>query len=148
MRISVICTVLNEAAAVGRLLDGLLAQTRPPDEVVIVDGGSSDGTPAVVLSYADRLPLKLQEARGANISRGRNLAVKRSSGDVIASTDAGVRLPPDWLERLTAPFTNVPPEDLRDGSLRGGRLLSTRPAERLRAVAGRDDPAVAGRHQS
>ena len=92
MRISVICTVLNEAAAVGRLLDGLLAQTRPPDEVIIVDGGSSDGTPAVILSYADRLPLKLQEARGANISRGRNLAVKRSSGDVIASTDAGVRL--------------------------------------------------------
>ena len=116
MRISVICTVLNEAQAVGRLLDGLLAQTRPPDEVVIVDGGSSDGTPAVILSYADRLPLKLQEARGANISRGRNLAVKRSSGDVIASTDAGVRLPPDWLERLTAPFTNLPPEDLRAGN--------------------------------
>lgn len=116
MRISVICTVLNEAAAVGRLLDGLLAQTRPPDEVVIVDGGSNDGTPAVILSYADRLPLKLQEARGANISRGRNLAVKRSSGDVIVSTDAGVRLPPDWLERLTAPFTNLSPEDLRDGN--------------------------------
>ncbi|MCA9871175.1 MAG: glycosyltransferase, partial [Anaerolineae bacterium] len=115
MRISVICTVLNEAQAIGRLLDGLLAQTRPPDEVVIVDGGSSDGTPAVILSYADRLPLKLQEARGANISRGRNLAVKRSNGDVIASTDAGVRLPPDWLERLTTPFTNLTPEELREG---------------------------------
>lgn len=116
MRISVICTVLNEAQAVGRLLDGLLAQTRPPDEVVIVDGGSSDGTSAVILSYADRLPLKLQEARGANISRGRNLAVKRSSGDVIASTDAGVRLEPDWLERLAAPFANLSPEELRDGA--------------------------------
>ena len=115
MRISVICTVLNEAQAIGSLLDGLLAQTRPPDEVVIVDGGSSDGTPAVILSYADRLPLKLQEARGANISRGRNLAVKRSNGDVIASTDAGVWLPPDWLERLTTPFTNLTPEELREG---------------------------------
>ncbi|HRI55746.1 MAG TPA: glycosyltransferase, partial [Anaerolineae bacterium] len=52
MRVSVICTVLNEAEAVGRLLDSLAAQSRPPDEVIIVDGGSSDGTPAVVMSHA------------------------------------------------------------------------------------------------
>lgn len=115
MRVSVICTVLNEAEAVGRLLESLAAQSRPPDEVIIVDGGSSDGTPAVVLSHADRLPLKLQEARGANISRGRNLAVKRATGDVIASTDAGVRLEPDWLERLVAPFVELAPEALRAG---------------------------------
>ena len=86
MRVSVICTVLNEKDAITRLLDSLVAQTRPADEVVIVDGGSSDGTPAVVMSYAGRLPLKLQEARGANISRGRNLAVQRTTGEVIAST--------------------------------------------------------------
>lgn len=115
MRVSVICTVLNEAEAVGRLLESLAAQSRPPDEVIIVDGGSSDGTPAVVLSHADRLPLKLQEARGANISRGRNLAVKRASGEVIASTDAGVRLEPDWLERLTAPFEGLAPDALAAG---------------------------------
>jgi glycosyltransferase involved in cell wall biosynthesis len=116
MRVSVICTVLNEAQAAGRLLDSLAAQSRTPDEVVVVDGGSSDGTQTVVMSYAERLPLKLQEARGANISRGRNLAVKRSSGDVIASTDAGVRLEPDWLQQLVAPFEGVPAEDLRSGS--------------------------------
>ncbi len=115
MRVSVICTVLNEAEAVGRLLDSLAAQSRPPDEVVIVDGGSTDGTPAVVMNHAQRLPLKLQEARGANISRGRNLAVKRATGDVIASTDAGVRLEPDWLARLVAPFDGLAPDALRDG---------------------------------
>jgi glycosyltransferase involved in cell wall biosynthesis len=113
MRVSVICTVLNEAHAVGRLLESLAAQSRLPDEVVIVDGGSSDGTQAAVMGYAERLPLKLQEARGANISRGRNLAVKRSTGDVIASVDAGVRLEPDWLERLMAPFDGLTPEELR-----------------------------------
>ena len=116
MRVSVICTVLNEAQAVGRLLDSLAAQSRLPDEVVIVDGGSSDGTQTVVMGYAERLPLKLQEARGANISRGRNLAVRRSSGDVIASTDAGVRLEPDWLERLAAPFEGLTAEELHSGS--------------------------------
>jgi glycosyltransferase involved in cell wall biosynthesis len=115
MRVSVICTVLNEAEAVGRLLESLAAQSRPPDEVIIVDGGSTDGTPAVVMSYAGRLPLKLQEARGANISRGRNLAVKRATGDVIASTDAGVRLGPDWLARLAAPFEGLAAEELSAG---------------------------------
>lgn len=116
MRVSVICTVLNEALAAGRLLESLAAQSRPPDEVVVVDGGSSDGTQTVIMGYADRLPLKLQEARGANISRGRNLAVKRSTGDVIVSTDAGVRLDLDWLERLTAPFEGLSPEELHQGS--------------------------------
>ncbi len=112
MRVSVICTVLNEKDAIVRLLDSLVAQTRPADEVVIVDGGSSDGTPAVVMSYAGRLPLKLQEARGANISRGRNLAVQRTTGEVIASTDAGVHLEPDWLQELISPFEALDDETL------------------------------------
>lgn len=115
MRVSVICTVLNEAEAVAKLLDSLANQTRPPDEVVIVDGGSTDGTPKVVLNHAGKLPLKLQEARGANISRGRNLAARRASGQVIASTDAGVRLEPAWLEKLVEPFAGLDEEQLRTG---------------------------------
>jgi glycosyltransferase involved in cell wall biosynthesis len=113
MRVSVICTVLNEQDAVVRLLDSLVAQTRPPDEVVIVDGGSRDGTQAAVMGYAGRLPLKLQEARGANISRGRNLAIAAAAGPLIASTDAGVRLSPQWLEKLTAPWSAVPAQGNR-----------------------------------
>ena len=81
-----------------------------------MDGGSSDGTPAVVMSYADRLPLKLQEARGANISRGRNLAVRRTTGEIIASTDAGVRLEPDWLQTLVAPFESLDDETVSSGA--------------------------------
>jgi len=108
MRVSVICTVLNEAASVERLLHSLASQTRPPDEVVIVDGGSTDGTLALLTTFAAQLPLKLQEARGANISRGRNLAAARATGDVIAATDAGVRLEPDWLEQLIAPLAALP----------------------------------------
>ena len=116
MRVSVICTVLNEAASVQRLLDSLVAQTRPPDEVVIVDGGSTDGTQSLILRYADRLPLRLQEARGASISQGRNRAVQRSAGDVIASTDAGVRLETTWLQKLMEPFHGVgTADDIHEG---------------------------------
>ncbi len=44
MKVSVIATVLNEGQAIERLLESLAAQTRPPDEVVIADGGSTDET--------------------------------------------------------------------------------------------------------
>jgi len=104
MRISVICTVLNEGESIRRLMDSLVAQTRQPDEVVIVDGGSRDGTVTVLREYAGRLPLRVLSEPGANISRGRNLAIQAATGDVIASTDAGVWLEPRWLEELVAPL--------------------------------------------
>ena len=102
MRVTVISTVLNEGEAIRRLLDSLLAQTRRPDEVVIVDGGSRDNTVAVIQEYAGRLPLRVLVEPGANISRGRNVAIAAATGDVIASVDAGVWLETQWLEKLVA----------------------------------------------
>lgn len=104
MQISVIVTVLNEGASIRRLLDSLLSQTRPADEIVIVDGGSSDDTLAQIARYKERLPLEIISTPGANISAGRNIAIDAASGPVIASTDAGVRLDPNWLAALAAPF--------------------------------------------
>ena len=104
--VSVIATVKNEAQTVHRLLDSLAAQTRPPDEVVIVDGGSTDGTVEVLEEYAagGALPLKVLVRPGTNISQGRNAAIAETTGEIIASTDAGVRLSPNWLEELVKPF--------------------------------------------
>lgn len=103
--VSVIVTVYNEGTSIARLLDSLVAQSRQPDEVVICDGGSRDNTVAIVRSYADRLPnLRVIVEAGANISRGRNLAIAAAQGPIIAATDAGVRLAPAWLEHLAAPF--------------------------------------------
>lgn len=105
--ISVIATVLNEGESIRRLIDSLAAQTTPPDEIVIVDGGSTDNTFNILNSYQQKLPLKAILAPGVNISEGRNLAIQAASGDIIAVTDAGVKLAPDWLEHLTAPFQNL-----------------------------------------
>lgn len=104
MKISVVMTVLNEGAALAEVLESLAAQTLPPDEVVVADGGSRDDTVARLRAWAGRLPLRVLAAPGANISQGRNAAIGAAAGDVIAATDAGVRLEPDWLEQLTAPF--------------------------------------------
>ena len=106
MRVSVICTVLNEGQAIRRLLDSLANQTYQPDEVVIVDGGSRDNTTAVIREYGHRLPLRVLVEPGANISRGRNVAIAAATSDVIASVDAGVWLEPQWLEELIAPLTS------------------------------------------
>jgi glycosyltransferase involved in cell wall biosynthesis len=104
-RTALIVTVLNEAGTLEALLDSIAAQRQPPDEIVFVDGGSTDTTLAVLEAWSTRLPLRTIAAPGANISRGRNLAITAASADVIAVTDAGVRLSPDWLFELSRHLT-------------------------------------------
>ncbi len=102
--ISLICTVFNEGRNVRDLLDSVLIQTLMPDEIVIVDGGSTDDTLEHIRAYEDRLPLRIIVQPGANISQGRNRAIAEARGDIIAITDAGVSLQPTWLEDITQPL--------------------------------------------
>jgi glycosyltransferase involved in cell wall biosynthesis len=106
VKVSVICTVWNEAQAIEPLLASLEAQRRAPDEVIIADGGSTDGTLAILAAWAEsgRFPLRVLERPGSNISQGRNAAIAAATGDVVAVTDAGVRIEPGWLEALLRPF--------------------------------------------
>lgn len=104
MIVSVIVTVRNEGEAIRPLLDSLINQTRFPDEVVVCDGGSTDNSVAVIEEYIQWLPLKILVEPGANISQGRNRAIQAARGEIIAVTDAGVVLSPNWLEALAAPI--------------------------------------------
>lgn len=104
MMVSIIATVKNEGEALRPLLDSIIDQTLPPDEVVICDGGSTDDTLAILEEYRQWLPLHVIVVPGANISHGRNRAIEAATGDIIAATDAGVVLSPTWLEELAAPF--------------------------------------------
>ncbi len=105
-QISLIMTVFNEGASVGRFFQALSRFTRLPDEVVIVDGGSGDNTVAIIKSSIRDapVPVNLIEERQCNISRGRNIAIENAKYDLIAVTDMGCRIPEDWLERIVAPF--------------------------------------------
>ncbi len=113
--VSVIVTVKNEASSIDRLLDSLSQQTIPPSEVVIVDGGSTDGTLERIEHHPQRLPIKLLVREGTNISEGRNEAIRAASGEILASTDAGVRLVPHWLEALTRPLAQDTTVDVVSG---------------------------------
>ena len=102
--VSLVMTVRNEGDNMRRLLDSISNQTSQPAEIVIVDGGSADNTREVIQSLAVELPVRLIERPGANISEGRNEAIRAASCDIVAVTDAGVRLDPHWLQELTRPL--------------------------------------------
>lgn len=106
--ISLIATVLNEGASIHRLMRSLAAQTLLPDEVVIVDGGSTDDTVAIIQTYADRLTLRVRVEPGCSISQGRNRAIAAAQGGIITVTDAGVELAPGWFELITRPLVDDP----------------------------------------
>lgn len=106
--ISLVCTVLNEGESLRGLLDSLVHQTRQPDEIVFVDGGSQDQTVAILHEYENRLPLRVIVLEGCNISAGRNRGIDAARGHIIATTDAGVVLVPEWIERITAPLLEDP----------------------------------------
>jgi glycosyltransferase involved in cell wall biosynthesis len=102
--VSLIATVKNEADNIAALLDSMLAQTRAPDEIVINDNGSSDATVAIIERYiAAGHPIRLVHG-GFNIPSGRNNAIRHARGALIASCDAGLTLPPDWLATIVAPL--------------------------------------------
>jgi glycosyltransferase involved in cell wall biosynthesis len=104
-RTALVVTVLNEAESIDVLLESIGQQTWLPDEVVVVDGGSSDGTLARLEAWRARLPLRVLQAAGSTIARGRNVAIEATTAELIAVTDAGVRLAPDWLANLQACLT-------------------------------------------
>ncbi len=104
IRISLVCTVRDEADNLATLLDSMLAQQQQPDEIVINDCMSRDTTPAIVRAYARRDPRVRLVSGGFNISSGRNNAVRAARGELIACTDAGLTLDPGWLAAIIAPL--------------------------------------------
>jgi len=101
--LSLVVTVRNDRAGLQELLPALEAQTVAPAELIVVDGGSVDGTLEVLREWTtDRFPVRVELEPGSNIAQGRNAAVRLASCEWIACTDAGCRPDPGWLAALSA----------------------------------------------
>ncbi len=100
MKISTVIPAHNRADLIGDTLDSILSQTRRPDEVIVVDDGSSDGTAEAVAAYGDKVTLVRQGNFGAGPARNNGFA--KASGDIIHFMDSDDILCPDTYARQAA----------------------------------------------
>ena len=109
-QVSFIATAFNELSTAEMLLRSIFYQSRLPDEIIITDTGSTDGTFELLehLAVESPVPIKIVSKNGANIAQGRNLAISQAQFPIIAVTDFGCTIPDDWLENLIAPFEENP----------------------------------------
>jgi glycosyltransferase involved in cell wall biosynthesis len=110
MKVTFVATVFNEEKNIKPLLESLFSQSKFPDEIIIVDGGSTDNTVSEISSFkfpesGSNAKIKLLFKKG-NISVGRNEAIKSANNEIIVCSDAGCILDKDWIKNIIKPFEN------------------------------------------
>jgi glycosyltransferase involved in cell wall biosynthesis len=123
--VSIVVTELNEVQDIARVVSSLLAQDPPAAEVIVVDGGSTDGT-WEWLAAESALEARLAAIRDETcslkfspgpVARGRNVAIRAARSSLIACADAGCTYSPDWLRNLTAPLVSGQAEYALGGTM-------------------------------
>jgi glycosyltransferase involved in cell wall biosynthesis len=118
--ISVVICTRNRAGPLGVLLESMTRLDIPAGlrwELLIVDNGSTDGTAAVVESFAARLPVRCVREDKAGLSNARNRGVAEALGRYICWTDDDVAIDGGWLAAYAAAFAMHP-----EAAVFGGRI--------------------------
>src|SRR5262249_9552990 len=111
--VSVIIPAYRAARTIGRAIDNVLSQTRPPDEVLVIDDGSPHDLAAALKAYGGRGVLVRKPNGGA--ASARNLGIEASWGDLIAFLDADDYWAADKLEWQLAALARHPEAHLLAG---------------------------------
>jgi len=108
IKVSLISTVLNEEKNIDYFIRSIIAQTNRSAEFIIVDGGSKDKTYQILKKFSKKYGwVRVFQKKGANISQGRNYAIKKAKYDIIVTADAGTKFRKDWLKNLIEGFNGV-----------------------------------------
>ena len=104
--IAVALGIYDEEDNISSLLQALLGQTLLPDEIIVVDDGSTDRTPEILASFSARNPrIRYISQANSGPAAARNRAWKESQSDFCLFTDGDCVPDADWAERLVVPFT-------------------------------------------
>jgi glycosyltransferase involved in cell wall biosynthesis len=98
--ISVIIPVYNAAEEIGRCLASLKQQTLKPEQIIVVDDGSTDKTLEKIKEF--KLTLLRQKHQGPALAR--NFGAQKARGEILVFVDADMSFTPDFLAKLTAPI--------------------------------------------
>jgi len=102
-RVSIIIPTYNRCNSLKRCLESLTKQTYRNFDVVLVDGGSTDGTSNLVYKYSDKLSIKLIMKRAGLVSK-MNSGWMAASGDIIIRTDDDIVASSQWLLEIVNIF--------------------------------------------
>ena len=109
MTITAIVCAYNEARHLPACIFSLLAQTRPPDEIIIINNASTDDTGEVARTIARSAPsMRVIDEPAKGLVVARETARRAARGSVLAYVDADCRAPLRWLERVEAQLAGSP----------------------------------------
>ncbi len=115
--ISLIIPILNEESSIKLLISGIQSQTRMPNEVIFVDGGSTDKTIEMIDQAVLKNPIfKIIKTSKSSPGKGRNIGIENARNEWIALTDAGIEIDKDWLKNLVSEQENNSEADLIYGN--------------------------------
>lgn len=118
-RVSVVVCAYDAADTIAECLEALAVLRYPDTQIIVVDDGSTDGTGVIAARYPH---VRVIETANSGLAAARNVGLEHATGDIVAYTDADVRVDPDWLTYLVQPFMTsgvmaaggpnvVPPDD-------------------------------------
>ena len=123
-RITALVPVKDRRERMLRCLDALLAQDHPDFEIVVLDNGSTDGTPEACLERAEGASVRVRvEVIEGTVGAVRNEGARRARGEIVAFTDSDCLPQPGWLRAGERPFA-----DPRVGVVTGRTLPEEPPA--------------------
>jgi glycosyltransferase involved in cell wall biosynthesis len=138
-KITVIIPSFNCERYIRQTLDSVLAQTHPDLEVLVIDDGSTDGTPAIIESYGE--PVRLVLRKNGGVCRARNAGITMARGDFICLLDHDDYWYPDKLARQVQALCERPDAGVAYSTF---RPWVVDPATRVHPSPSTIDPSASG----